>query len=60
MLFGIEGKVEYHVGCDFEPKAGELIIVDEADSLIFSEPVKFRQFIQKNACICFTATPDTT
>lgn len=42
MLFDIDGKIEYHIGCDFEPKAGELIIVDEADTLIFNEPIKFR------------------
>lgn len=60
ILFSFEDKVEYHIGYDFEPKANELIIVDEADTLIFEDPIKFRQFIQKNACLCFTATPETT
>jgi hypothetical protein len=42
MLFSFEEKVEYHIGCDFEPKPNELIIVDEADTLIFDDPLKFR------------------
>jgi hypothetical protein len=42
MVFDISEKVEYHIGCDFEPKVGELIIVDEADTFIFDEPIKFR------------------
>jgi hypothetical protein len=33
---GVE--VEYHVGIDFEVKAGELLIIDEADCFIFNHP----------------------
>ena len=32
---GIE--VEYHVGIEFEVKAGELLIIDEADCFIFNQ-----------------------
>jgi hypothetical protein len=53
-----EDQVEYHCGIDFAVKDEELVIVDEADSLIYSNPEKFRDFIAKCACICFTATPD--
>jgi hypothetical protein len=42
LLFSFEDKVEYHIGYGFEPKANELIIVDEADTLIFEDPIKFR------------------
>lgn len=41
-LFSFENKVEYHIGVDFEVKSNELIIVDEADTLIFENPIKFR------------------
>jgi hypothetical protein len=36
----------------------ELVIVDEADALMFKDPIKFNQFTSECACICFTATPD--
>eukprot|EP00347_Sterkiella_histriomuscorum_P004135 403361622 len=36
----------------------ELVIVDEADSLIFSNQEKFRDFVAKFKCVCFTASPD--
>ena len=54
----IEGEVEYHVGIDFVAAEGELVVIDEADALLYNDPVKFRDFICVNACICFTATPD--
>ena len=53
-----EGQVEYHIGIDFVVNDGELVLVDEADSLMYSNPEKFRDFVAKCACICFTATPD--
>lgn len=37
-LFSFEDKVKYHIGCDFEPKTNELIIIDEADAFIFADP----------------------
>ena len=59
-LLRFEEKVEYHVGIDFETQPNELVIVDEADSLIFSDPRKFLNFIDTRPCICFTATPDSS
>jgi hypothetical protein len=61
ILLGYEDNtvVQYHVGCkDFKPVANELVIVDEADSLIFRDPVHFREFIRESPSVCFTATPD--
>jgi len=43
---------------NFQVSDGELVIIDEADFLIYDDPVKFRDFVVKCACICFTATPD--
>jgi hypothetical protein len=37
---------------------GELVIIDESDATMYEDPVKFREFVAKCACICFTATPD--
>ena len=51
-------QVEGHTDIDFEVQDGELVIVDESDSLMYSNPEKFRDFIAKCACVCFTATPD--
>jgi len=50
--------VESHTDIDFEVQDGELVIVDESDSLMYSDPEKFRDFVAKCACVCFTATPD--
>jgi len=50
--------VESHTDIDFEVQDGELVIVDESDSLMYSNPDKFRDFVAKCACVCFTATPD--
>ena len=53
-----ESKIEYHVGLDFKLVEGELVIVDEADTFIFSNTDKFSALISECACVCFTATPD--
>ena len=48
----------YHVGFDFKVGQNELLIFDEIDSLMFAEPVQFRDFINGHLCLGFTATPD--
>src|SRR5574343_617853 len=58
-MFSISEQVEYHIGCDFVPEENALVIIDEADALIFRDALKFRDFTSKNACICFTAPPDS-
>ena len=57
LSFG-DDKIEYHVGHDFTVEAGELVVVDEADALMFKDPTAFQKFTSSCACICFTATPD--
>lgn len=37
-----------------------LIIVDEADSIIFADPVKFNSVVGPYVCVCFTGTPDNS
>ena len=51
-------RVEYHVGLEFEHNDNEMIIFDEVDSLMFSQPISFRKIINKCIAIGFTATPD--
>ena len=34
-----------------------MIIIDECDALLFEKPREFDMFVDKNACICLTATP---
>lgn len=48
----------YHTGLDFEYQVGEIILIDEADELILSNPTKFSTKFSNNHCICLTATPD--
>ena len=38
-------------------EAGELIIYDESDALLFNNPGQFNTFTGDNPCICLTATP---
>ena len=59
MLISFEDKIEYHVGIDdIKIEPNELLIVDEADSLLFKDPKKFIEVLSVRPCICFTATPD--
>ena len=57
-LAGMQDKVTYHVGLDFEFTDTELLIIDESDTLIFGDPVAFAAVLKKARCICLTATPD--
>lgn len=50
--------IQYHIGIDFKVGPNELVIIDEADALIFRQPDEFQKFTNDTACICFTATPD--
>ncbi len=50
-------KVEYHIGCAFEPEKNSLILVDESDRMMFEEPKAFLRFVNGTFCVCFTATP---
>jgi len=35
-------RIEYHIGFDFQVGPNELVIVDEADALMFNDPIKFQ------------------
>ena len=50
-------KVQYHVGIDFQPQLGALVLIDEVDTYMLDDPEKFRQFTSANVCIGLTATP---
>ena len=50
-------RVLYHSNIGFNCDAGDLLIVDEADSIIFKDPAAFMAVVDRNPCICFTATP---
>lgn len=50
--------MEFHFGCDFKPVAGELVIVDEIDILMYKDPIKFNETIEGCLVLGFTATPD--
>lgn len=54
----LEDAVEYHVGIDFDCQPGDVILVDEADELVFGNPEKFLLKTKGMNCICLTATPD--
>lgn len=56
-LLGLQERVEYHVKYPFTLAVNELVIVDEADAIMFENPLEFKEFISKTACLCFTATP---
>ena len=53
----LDTRIKFHVGLEFDRNEKDLIIVDECDALLFEYPKKFDEFINKNACICLTATP---
>jgi len=52
-----ENQIQYHVGCNFIPAKGELVIFDEADVPMLDHTEKFIKLVDKCACLCFTATP---
>ena len=53
-----ECQVQYHLGCDFKPTEGELVIIDEIDAIMFKDPVKFNEVMNGCLVLGFTATPD--
>jgi hypothetical protein len=58
MLGYDESQVEYHLGCDFKPVDGELIVIDEIDAIMFKDPIRFSETIDSCLVLGFTATPD--
>ena len=56
VLFGVD-RVVYHCELDFTPAAGDLLIFDESDELLFDKTNDFANLVGGCSCICFTATP---
>jgi hypothetical protein len=52
----MEDRVIYHPNLDFVCGPADIMICDEADAFIFSDPTKFHDFILDKICICLTAT----
>jgi hypothetical protein len=48
----------FQLGFNFEKQPDDVLVVDEADSLLFSDPLTFQTFLGDSPCICLTATPD--
>ncbi|CDW88318.1 UNKNOWN [Stylonychia lemnae] len=52
-------QIQHCIGIDgVVVRDNELAIFDEGDAIMHSDPEKFRDFISKCLCVCFTATPD--
>ena len=49
--------VHYHSDIIFQPKLHSVIIIDESDDLVFTDPAAFMKFTRNRACICLTASP---
>ena len=50
-------RVVYHWKHDFTPAAGDLLLFDESDELLFDRTNDFADLVGDCSCICFTATP---
>ena len=58
-LAGYESSVQYHDTTRFEIRAGDVVLVDEADHFAFSEPTHFNVLLERLPTVCFTGTsPD--
>lgn len=55
-LAGFSNKVEHHHTLDFAVGHAQLVIIDEADRFIFSEPHRLVKLMKKCKVICLTAT----
>ena len=54
----MQDKVSYQTGLNFSFTRSDLLVVDESDSIIFSDPLAFKELLARCRCICLTATPD--
>ena len=58
-MSNLSNKVEYHSNAKFKPKSNSVVIVDEADELIFGDPLTFDKLLTHGQIIGLTATvPD--
>ena len=56
-MSGFGNKVESHHSLNFTVGPAHLVIIDEADKFIFSEPQKLAKLMKKCLVVCLTATP---
>ena len=56
-ISGFGNKIESHHSLNFAVGPGHLVIIDEADRFIFSEPQKLAKLMKKCLVVCLTATP---
>ena len=56
---GNQASIRYHSDISFQVGQGHIVLIDEADKLIFSDPCKLKKLLDKCPTICFTAScPD--
>lgn len=53
-----DDSLQFQLGLDFVRGKDDIVIIDEADSMIFADPEHFKAFTHNTRCICLTATPD--
>ena len=57
-LASIEKKIKYHCDLKFKSYPGEIILIDEADEFIFTDPKLFNKATEGRKVMCLTATVD--
>jgi hypothetical protein len=55
-LASLQEKVQFHSDMNFGCSDKELVIMDEADLLLYSNPLSFFSRLDEYQIICFTAT----
>jgi len=56
-LGAFEGKVHYHEDLNFRHGKTDVLLIDEADQLIFEDPMLLRKALKHSPALCFSATP---
>ena len=49
-------RLEYHSDMNFPVAANQVVIIDESDEYIFTDPLAFMKLTKKVKCIALTAT----
>jgi hypothetical protein len=59
LVFVEKDQIQHCIGIDgVAIRDNELAKFDEGDAIMHSDPGKFRDFVSRCLCVCFTATPD--
>ena len=59
-LTDLSARVQTHTSMDFEKRERDLLLIDEADDLLYSNPKEFLEKVKDNTFILFTATSSDT